>query len=728
MKNSLVLLNKALSELADLTDNAAEIGTPALIAELVAQYNAKNPNDAITPGVPWEGTRHISSQTAYSDQLYSALTNDPSGGAFLAMRLKALANDVKHAYLRFNELDAVKIENAVSDYVKVRTLVSQIKRASEYKAFLNAVEDIYQAAKVIRDRQGMSSTTEQLAESYPLLASEVNQAIKSCVALVLTESTSSVNADDVPLLDNLNEWVVKVGDDQTLLDVALQAPNGFTLFATLVPDDAAASYFSLLCKTPVRSILFQDVLKTKYPGQHTRRRNDRAHESRINRSPFPYSLFNLEITDNGRSIRENRDSSALTMTQGRSFNVLAHIRDIEEQELIQLLTAMRLIIADWSILSPPKLAQPQQALLSFKSDAIYLPMLAEKTPIHLPWEILTTHRLTTERYDALEQSAGHPPVPKNWVAEQLLPYVLEHVEEQPLCKAEGTELIISPSDGTPKVLNTEQGVKSDIVYLARCRQAKIIHAAIPKWKSNEVVRTREWLQTSMRDSPELFNHIVDMTRWGVDGGVYHSPKVYAGCSTIPDDGVDFYLSHEELLGFAPGVDRKNSDPREAMRKAVGRLGAYETTIWLNDKEHPQGFTLGENTVCLSSGLGFRNPKISHVPQHNITCALTDGVAEFFFELKLLGKFAVSQFSGVHWLELPPLLRILGDMPYLGNSILSRTDPLTDDSDWENRGGYVVRLGLSISALNSLRVNAGLDKLTKTTINRFIKERRASCKK
>ena len=691
----------------------------ALLSTLVEEYNQNHPDDAITPGVKCQGSRWISTQTRYSDLLLRALDADPSGGAFMALRLPELKQSLQALSLSL-DVPTDALESALGKHYHLRCLISQVEAAAPYQLFISAVQSIYSAATAIQPAICEQVSFSQLAEDYPEMADTIYRELKQCSALTLTEKTGNTELNT--LTEQLNEWVVRVSDEEELLSAALAAPNGFTLFATLVENDAAASYFSLLCKTPARAVLFQDKLSTVYPGQHTRRRNDRQHESRINNSPFPYSLLDLEISDNGRRISQGNKNTDMIPADARNIRILASVRDLEAGELIKLLTCMRLVIADWETLTAPLLAQPAQALLSYQPELVNLPALVSNKPISLPWDQLTTHKLTNTLYTALEQEAGNNPPPRNWVAEQHLPSILNEMEEQSLIRSDGTALVFNPKHGTPSQLSTEPRVKADLLYLARAEQADKIHAALDSWKTRETVRTREWLAEHMRNSARLKREMIDHAFWGtVTGMRYGAP--HRAFADLPDDAVSFYQEHDYLLGFATRYDKKATDQKSALLQPTYCQRAYENAIWIHDdkKSYHQGFPLNAETIHLSEGENFIDDKIGHLPRRNIRCAFSDAPAEFFFSVRLEGKFAVSAFTGVHWRDLPPLLRTLGDEPYLGNSILQRTDPLLDTNKWTSRRPFTVTIGISMIKLNELRLTAGLPKITKNAIKAFIKK-------
>lgn len=331
---------------------------------------------------------------------------------------------------------------------------------------------------------------------------DLSKELSAYTPLLLSETA---DAAMMHIPDQINDWIIKIGDDRELLAASTQAPFGFTLFATINAADPAASYFSLLCKSPGKTILYQDVLPVQYPGQHTRRRNDRTHERRIECSPFPYELLDLDISDNGRSITMRSDSKALQTSDGMPVRVLASIRDMPAPRLIDLLTCMQMVAADWIELSPQKLAQPEQALLSLNPARTNLPMLVTAEPIHLPWEKLTTHRLTTAQYQSMEIEAGKKGRTSNWVAEQQLPDVLAMMTEESLIQSDSTSLIFPSEYGVPAILSTEQRVKADLTYLARVAQAEKVLPRIAEWKTQATVQAREFLKEKMATSPLLKN-------------------------------------------------------------------------------------------------------------------------------------------------------------------------------------------------------------------------------
>lgn len=62
----------------------------AVVAAMLAHYNALYPEDAIDMSVPLPRTRRITNQTDHSDRLRKSLESDTSGGSFIALRLPVL--------------------------------------------------------------------------------------------------------------------------------------------------------------------------------------------------------------------------------------------------------------------------------------------------------------------------------------------------------------------------------------------------------------------------------------------------------------------------------------------------------------------------------------------------------------------------------------------------------------------------------------------------------------
>lgn len=713
-------LEQVISSLHSFLDAAKPQGEPwsaeTVVAAMLADYNAKYPEDAIDMSVPLPRSRRITNQTDYSDRLRKALESDPSGGAFIALRLPLLQSQLKNAMLPLNPLSTSKIESILKEYLRINTLVEHGLQVPAYLTLRNAIQRLYDAASRIQPSLTEAVTLENLIEEYPYRVADLHKELSSYTPLQLSENPDAAHTH-IP--DQINDWIIKSNDDHELLRASTQAPFGFTLFVTLIEADPAASYFSLLCKSPGKTVLYQDVLPVEYPGQHTRRRNDRVHECRLERSPFPYELLELDIADKGRSITLRSDSKALQTTDGVPVRVLASIRDVAAPTLINLLTCMQLIAADWSTLSTQKLAQPEQALLSLNPSRSQLPMLMSAEPIHLPWEQLTTHQLTTERYQALEKAAGKKGRASNWVAEQQLPEVLAQMDDESLISSDSTDLIFPAAFGVPAALSTEQRVRADLTFLARVAQAEKILPHIDAWRKRATVEARDFLKSKMKDSALLRHHLLNTELWGANGGEYGDGKALSLRVDLPEDAAEFYTNNAYLLGFGN---------EKSVEVATGILRHYRTKAWLDDKKYKQGFMLGAETVYLNEGVCLPSNQYSdytHIPLQYCQCLYTQEQAEFFLEIRLEGSLAIAAFTQTHWLSLPPLLRTLGNDPYLGNSILSRTDPLLDSHQWRSKRPFTVVIGVSMKALNALRAEVGLPALSKAAIKRVFEARRNS---
>jgi hypothetical protein len=693
----------------------------AVVAAMLAHYNALYPEDAIDMSIPLPRTRRITNQTEHSDRLRKSLESDPSGGSFIALRLPVLQAQLRRTMLPVHPSSAGKLESILEEYMHINALVESGLQVPAYVTLRSAIQRIHDAAAQIKPDVHEDFGLDTLIEEYPYRVADLSKELSAYTPLLLSE-TAGAAMTRIP--DQINDWIIKIGDDRELLAASTQAPFGFTLFATINAADPAASYFSLLCKSPGKTILYQDVLPVQYPGQHTRRRNDRTHERRIERSPFPYELLDLDISDNGRSITMRSDSKALQTSDGMPVRVLASVRDMSAPRLIDLLTCMQLVAADWAELSPQKLAQPEQALLSLNPARTNLPMLVTAEPIHLPWEKLTTHQLTTAQYQSMEIEAGKKGRTSNWVAEQQLPEVLAMMTEESLIQSDSTALIFPAEYGVPAILSTEQRVKADLTYLARVAQAEKVVPRIAAWKSQATIQAREFLKEKMATSPLLKKHLLNPELWGVDGGRYSESRALSLKVDLPDDAAVFYAENSYLLGFGSRFDAASHRKENSIDAATGKLRHYMTTAWLDDKHYAQGFPLTNETVYLNRGtIDPSHSLFPHIPLSDRKCFYSDEPAEFFVEFRLEGNLAVAAFTGVHWQSLPPLLRTMGNDPYLGNSILDRVDPLLDSHHWHSKKAFTVAIGVSMKTLNKLRAEIGLPALSKAAIKRIFAEKR-----
>lgn len=698
-------LLQALSEFGrSVESSAVEVSSEGLIQRLVQQYDGTYP---ITPIIlEPKPSRIVNGQSLHSDELRNALTIDPSGAIFIALRLPNLKEELQEINLPLNNVlvDMAALGEILQKYMHLQVLVKQASIYPAYLQFLQSMTDLHNAASRMKPELSSRLTINDLVEGYPSRLSELNKLLGRYKSLELW-SVDDVEPSGIP--EQVNEWIVRVPNDEVLLESSKYAPLGFTVFATINEDDVASSYFSLLCRSVDKVVLYQDVLVVEYPGQHTRRRNDRVHANRINNSPFPYELLDLVVSDKERNIQASKDSRALTRTEDSLMQVLAAVRDVEDGTLIDLLTCIRLIAADWNTLNLKKMASPAQALLSFlpETECVQLPALVQKKAIHLPWEKMTTHKLTSEVYRDFEISHGNRKPEPNWVAEQIIPEILSVMPEEHLIQKNGSENGLFPATvGVPALLSTEQQVKSDLWYLARVNQLEKMTPYIQSWQKQALVEACQFLKERMATSYLFFNYLVQEHLWGCDSWRYTGSNSNSVRLKIPED-MEVFLMQNCSNTFGSFGNGTVADLRT--------LSWFSTSTWLTKNDQYLGRLVSEQTVILNS------PGPNHArPLKDMPCFMDPSErAELFYEIEIDGCIAMALFCDVPLLELPVKLRTLGLRPYLGNSILSRTDPLLHSDLWKSNESFVVVIGLSMKSFNQLRLSAGMTKMTKAAVER-----------
>lgn len=690
-----------------------------LLDWLIDQYNLRHAETPLrTPST--QGSRLWSERLVMSDKLDRALNVDPTGATFMALLLPDLRAEATAIHLPLcASSPAATLIAQLEMAQSIQQQIHSVLHAPAYQGFANMTEHLYAIACRIKPDLPGSHPLALMQEQYPDTAAVISKSLHRMDVL----RTGKAEAPFAPLLDQLNEWIVRCNDESMLLPVMQQAGYGFTLCAILLEDRPAASYFALIAKTPDRTVLFRDQERSLFPGQGARRRLDRHHESRIKTSPFPYSLLDLVDSPSGRRLQFDTDSTTLALHEG-ALPVLANIADMEGDELIRLLTCMHLIGADWASLAPPQLAQPAQALLSLAPELSLsqLPALMHAQPIMLPWTEFTVHKLTQARYIQAEIDHGHARPDGNWVAEQLLPEVLALIPEQPLFHRTGTTLQFVGTTSFASALTTEQGVQSDLCFLARTAQAELVRPAIERWKEQALPAARTWLmqQQGLREhlarlltQPELLcdTHYLQAP-WDPDW-----LPLYAMDS-------DQMGVHDSTLKIRPDDDEA-TQLHKAMRGSFSHR-SYGFTPWFCDKFPIQGGVFpSKRKVCLNQGAehAYVTTGLDHLPTHDLRCPFDGEMAQVFVDITVKGFAALSYLTGVSVSELPPFLRVLGVTPLLRNSILDRTDPVMDTPAWNENNPICISMGISISTLNRLRAEQGLSRYSKTALKTLLKPKK-----
>ncbi|TOJ28939.1 hypothetical protein CGI42_27560, partial [Vibrio parahaemolyticus] len=130
------------------------------------------------------------------------------------------------------------------------------------------------------------------------------------------------------------------------------AKPGLYTIAVIDNDNPSACHFNLVIKTCDGAVIINDSERKAYEDQE--RRTDRENVQRINKSLFPYSVFELTASPSGKHLMfsETSKSTSLTHYDGidDSSSVIVNIREIKElpfSELCELSVLYASIALDW---------------------------------------------------------------------------------------------------------------------------------------------------------------------------------------------------------------------------------------------------------------------------------------------------------------------------------------------------------------------------------------------
>ncbi|WP_019334951.1 hypothetical protein [Pseudomonas syringae] len=104
-------------------------------------------------------------------------------------------------------------------------------------------------------------------------------------------------------------------------------------------------------------------------------------------------------------------------------------------------------------------------------------------------------------------------------------------------------------------------------------------------------------------------------------------------------------------------------------------------------------------VCGSSDLAWQTS--------NVICTGVQQEAQLFFSLDVSSVFDLMRVTGLSFERIPPELRHLGISTYVGNSILSRLDPLSDLRNPWDKPQLSFVLPVSLQAFKEFRRRRGL---------------------
>jgi hypothetical protein len=528
----------------------------------------------------------------------------------------------------------------------------------------------------------------------------------------------------------VNHLVLGFDSIEDLISLAHQIPTGFSLCCILRPH-VSDSYFVMVVRNGDRIIALTDKGNYTHPLQEARmrQRNDRYNHERIDRSHFPYDLLNLKWSDNGRDSRADAPRNQLATES--SLWSLGTLADLNNWDLLWLHMFIDQCIKRYfdDARSEPPIALGSMARIphSWIGDSN-----AEQLPVPAQYEVqldrVPSAQLTTEFMTSLEPGWATKPNPNRWMERRFgaevpiealyIPTAAMEISEgrADLIKdADGIKLVPKQAESTPfyrpnvlslvptdvTALSTPERVRRDMYFLARYNQAQVIQHLAKEDYSARQAEMQQWCFDAMAaNMPNIIDDLIALNherfwldREELSGEVELLRSELKGSSGGDSQPVEIPLNQGRgiRLSYIPPRHRFAPDRKTgpSLAKSMG-LELYElhSTVCALDQEE-------EANVCLY--------------------LTTDTILD------------IVNITGLSVSDIPVELHSRGIKTYVGNSILSRIDPMASiKNPWDElRLSFI--LPLSLSALKKRRREMGLSTPRSGLLESFAEESSAAAR-
>lgn len=595
------------------------------------------------------------------------------------------------------------------------------------------MDKVREFKKLIRDpviTQVADEFTEQTRKallSYNVEAAKINEFLdnRSNLAYIRRDALKSINrlradhflqgeVDDAAIKPIYNREVFGYWNINSLIEHACSMPSGIALNLIRDPDELH-SYFAFSLRNGGNVIMLTDIEEYAHPlGRYMSRRPDRAFDARTVRNWFPYQLLSIAYDEKGNPYHEYREAQAQGLIPHQSSHfVLEKLANIGVAEIVWTTLMFDLILEKYW-----RNPIPQKAL-SYTNEMIRLEdqntLLASAATANLPvsgYQPLNLPRLTTKDVmtDALDERAlgkrqftddhygknrwmeeryGHlipeealnqlgPPAvgesylafhddkahDKNWHSDTL-PVVREEGGVRHAANVKVFDTRANPIyhlekvDGT--LFGTREQIDADRKFIARCNFAEGIQREADREFSERKLEIFDWWKERIE------SNIDTLLAYAHHDSIYHvrpfNPTF--GGSWLDGDYAEEKLEKYRFSGMVP----QKRDPEDSLYE-FGRLDSAMHTIsqgWVSKR--------GGYHSCYLTG-AKPTWKLYMIPGSVEDLCLMTGCSKD---------------------ELPEVLRHWqpGRDPYVGNSILSRIDPLEWrlDNPWE-QASFAIRIYLS----------------------------------
>ncbi|MGI2918764.1 hypothetical protein [Vibrio parahaemolyticus] len=485
-----------------------------------------------------------------------------------------------------------------------------------------------------------------------------------------------------------------VESEAHVLDLANHAKPGLYTIAVIDNDNPSACHFNLVIKTSDGAVIINDSERKAYEEQE--RRTDRENVQRINKSLFPYSVFELIAAPSGKHLMfsDTSKSTSLTHYDGidDSSNVIVNVREIKElpfSELCEISVLYASIALDWtSFIDAEELIYGHEISFSAETNTMPTVFKGSEKQFNLPKtpsreDFYSSSRDSSDYASSVTSLSGtdynsyFETVFSEEVSKvQILPsnLALEHKGE-PTSK----NIITIPED----VVGSPEKIIADTIFQARSQQAENLSEKIDNYFEEHFDDMAKWILERI-DMSEL------------------SKRACAKLSLPQPENCPEWMKTQE---FESRTNRFATNSHYVKGKNTRRK---------SDTYRP-GYPIYLNET---------KPNSKEAGMVDLLCVECNNFANFFVEYIITDAYDISYLTNTPVYELPYHLKEFGVVRYTGNSLLYRVDPIESmDHRFQNhRLDLRLMIGFSLKGLNAVREQNGHSKLSRAEAEEMFGER------
>ncbi len=641
--------------------------------------------------------------------LRHALETDPTGVAFWSaftplfskftntsnISLNMLSKHSEKSHFKFND----NTQQLILDYHDMRQAVGSGEMTDKVRELESMVRN---RIGTISGHQLSDEKAAYLVNNISRYQQELDSCFKHIERLAVTKTKQAASTPPKALHNN----IVQLHSQFEAIDLALNAPEGFTLALMIHPERFENSYFIWYAKSDGTVLMFREDEYTKPGGvfrfsTHLREyiRDKYNHDDKA--YVFPYSL--MEVISNNEV---DTDASAVEK-YNRTSATIGTISSLEPNVILQMSLTTEIIANNWSeeVEAAPLVYHDDMLRLnqaSVTSESRALDTVNKRTASVIP---LMASTLTHEQYKGLIESVvENPDVDTSFIIRELESAILERLPRISLLPDSPVEVpvpafkteertstrygfpewsIVTHEKVTLEPLPPLLGAKEDVLHAtyrhARSNQAKLVEAHLLHDFQSEQDKIEPWLTEALYNSGPLQKLFASL-----DDKLFDRQDHENSFFKINDVVADAYSNYKSLHGsFNKKTPEGYFDHNMPMEYYVKKSGSPQA----NRFNIERGGYLGELDA-----------------DHRATCPITGAKATIFVKMQIENAFVLSQLLGIDRSELPYGLSYVG----LGNR----------SSDAVHGAGHPacgmklnLHLGVSLKGLAQWADNHGLEKPT-----------------